>query len=430
MQRLVTVEGMHLFHRCRAAARAHPYWADGLMAVVLYVVTVVALPPHPVLKDWSGLHPRLVLGIAGVTVFAPLIWRRRYPVAVLGISVAATIGYMVIGPVRGPILLGATVAVYTVCATVERRLAQGVGWLSVLALGITSWDRSPEAWNKSVNAIVFAWIALAVAVGEAVRSRRAFVAAIEERALRAEHTREQEARRRVAEERMRIARELHDIVGHHIALINIQAGVASHLLDSQPEQARAALAHVREAGRSALSELNATVSVLRQGDETDAPTEPTPGLHQLDALLDSFDRAGLHVERVQEGEPRAVPTAVDLTAYRIVQESLTNVRKHAGTSSASLRLTYRRDGLGIEVEDSGPGAAEPVGGSGYGLIGMRERAASVGGTFRAGPGADGGFRVRVDLPLARVPRPAGSIEGRGLTDTTATAVRSTANGYA
>ncbi|WP_052069253.1 sensor histidine kinase [Streptacidiphilus albus] len=429
---------MHLFDRCRAAARTHPYWADGLMAVVLYAVTMFNLPLDPVLREWSGLHPRLVLGVAGVPVFLPLVWRRRYPVAVLAVTVAATIGYMVIGPVRGPILLGATVAVYTVCATVERRLAQAVGWLSVLALGITSWDRSTEAWNKSVNAIVFAWIALAVAVGEAVRSRRAFVAAIEERALRAEHTREQEARRRVAEERMRIARELHDIVGHHIALINIQAGVASHLLDSRPDQARAALAHVREAGRSALSELNATVSVLRQGDETDAPTEPTPGLHQLDALLESFDRAGLHVDRVEEGEPTNVPTAVDLTAYRIVQESLTNVRKHAGTSSASLRLTYRRDGLGIEVEDSGPGAAEPVGGSGYGLIGMRERAASVGGTFRAGPGADGGFRVRVELPLARVPRPAGSRDGGSganststSTSTTATAnaVRSTANGY-
>jgi signal transduction histidine kinase len=274
---------------------------------------------------------------------------------------------------------------------------------------------SPEVWDRPVNAIAFVWTALAVAVGEAVRNRRAFVSAIEERARRAEHTREQEARRRVAEERMRIARELHDIVGHHIALINVQAGVASHVLDTQPEQARQALAHVREAGRSALAELSATVAVLRQGDESDAPHEPVPGLGRLPALLETFDRAGLRVSREDEGEPRHLPTTVDLTAYRVVQESLTNVRKHAGTSAARLRLAYRRDELHIEVEDDGPGpgAAVPVGGradgsadgTGHGLIGMRERAASVGGSFRAGPGPEGGFRVSVDLPLPRAVTP-------------------------
>ena len=399
---------MDLFRSCRAVVRAHPYAADGLLALLLYAVTLLSIPANQTLQysaaAWSYFDPLTVLAIVGVPVFAPLVLRRRYPVAVLAVSVAGTIAYMVIGPVRGPILLGATLAVYTVCSTVERRLALAVGGLSVLALGITSWDRSAQVWNDKDNGIAFAWLALAVAVGEAVRSRRAFVAAIEERARRAEHTREEEARRRVAEERMRIARELHDIVGHHIALINVQAGVASHVLDSQPELARAALAHVREAGRSALAELGATVSVLRQGDETDTPHEPTPGLGQLPSLLESFNRAGLHVHRQVEGVPRSVPAAVDLTAYRVVQESLTNVSKHAGTSAATLRLNYRRDGLSIEVEDNGPGAAQPVGGSGHGLIGMRERAASVGGSFRAGPGPDGGFRVRVDLPLARTAR--------------------------
>jgi signal transduction histidine kinase len=379
---------MHLPHRLRTLARAHPYWADGLLAAVMYVVTLLSIPANQTLREWSYLDPLRVLAVAGIPVFAPLVLRRRYPLAVLAVSVAATIGYMVIGPVRGPILLGTALAVYTVCSTVERRLALAVGGLSVCALGLTSWDRSAQVWSDKSNGIAFAWLALAVAVGEAVRSRRAFVAAIEERALRAEHTREEEARRRVAEERMRIARELHDIVGHHIALINVQAGVAAHVLDTQPEQARVALAHVRDAGRSALAELSATVSVLRQGDETDAPQD--------------------------EGVPRSIPAAVDLTAYRVVQESLTNVSKHAGTSAATLRLAYRRDGLCIEVEDAGPGTGEAVGGAregtGYGLIGMRERAASVGGTFRAGPEPDGGFRVRVDLPLSRaaqIPRARG-----------------------
>jgi signal transduction histidine kinase len=405
---------MHLPHRLRTLARAHPYWADGLLAAVMYVVTLLSIPANQTLREWSYLDPLRVLAVAGIPVFAPLVLRRRYPLAVLAVSVAATIGYMVIGPVRGPILLGTALAVYTVCSTVERRLALAVGGLSVCALGLTSWDRSAQVWSDKSNGIAFAWLALAVAVGEAVRSRRAFVAAIEERALRAEHTREEEARRRVAEERMRIARELHDIVGHHIALINVQAGVAAHVLDTQPEQARVALAHVRDAGRSALAELSATVSVLRQGDETDAPQEPAPGLEQLPSLLDSFGRAGLQVRRQDEGVPRSIPAAVDLTAYRVVQESLTNVSKHAGTSAATLRLAYRRDGLCIEVEDAGPGTGEAVGGAregtGYGLIGMRERAASVGGTFRAGPEPDGGFRVRVDLPLSRaaqIPRARG-----------------------
>jgi signal transduction histidine kinase len=391
------------YRRCRDFVRRHPYWADGALAVVLYLITILwpISDHHP--EEWSDMDPSLVLMIAGIPVFAPLAWRRRYPVAVLGASALGTLGFMIVGPVRGPILLGSALAVYTVSSVVERRLALGIGAITVLILGGTSMRLSVEAWDEPVNAIAFVWTALAIAVGEAVRNRRAFVAAIEERARRAEHTREEEARRRVAEERMRIARELHDIVGHHIALINVQAGVASHLLTSSPDQARQALAHVREAGRSALAELSATVTVLRQGDETDddAPHEPTPGLDRLPELLDSFDRAGLRVSRRDEGQPRSLPATVDLTAYRVVQESLTNVRKHAGTSVARLHLAYRRDLLHIEVEDDGPGPGDPGPGTGHGLIGMRERAASVGGSFRAGRGPDGGFRVSVDLPLPR-----------------------------
>ena len=424
---------MHFLQRCRTLVRAHPYWADGLLAAVLYAVTLVDRVNDHASAEWSDLNPLLVLTIAGIPVFLPLAWRRRYPILVLVVCVIGTLGFMVVGPVRGPILLGSALAVYTVSSVVERRLALAIGALAVLCLGGTSMRLSPEVWDRPVNAIAFVWTALAVAVGEAVRNRRAFVAAIEERARRAEHTREEEARRRVAEERMRIARELHDIVGHHIALINVQAGVASHVLDTQPEQARQALAHVREAGRSALAELSATVAVLRQGDESDTPHEPVPGLGRLPALLETFDLAGLRVSREDEGEPRVLPVPVDLTAYRIVQESLTNVRKHAGTSAARLRLVYRRDQLSIEVEDDGPGPAAGHGnhgnhgnghaggrddqstGTGHGLIGMRERAASVGGRFRAGPGPDGGFRVCVDLPLPRVPVPRTAVPRRART---------------
>ncbi|RAG82115.1 two-component sensor histidine kinase [Streptacidiphilus pinicola] len=410
---------MDLLRRLRLFVRAHPYWADALLAAVLYLVTILWPTGGRPSTQWSNFDPDEVLLVAGLCVYAPLALRRRYPVLVLACTVAATVGYMFVGPVRGPILAGSGLAIYTVSSVVERRLALAIGGVAVLSVGIASMALSPEKWDEGVNGIAFAWTAMTVAVGESVRSRRAFVAAIEERALRAEHTREEEARRRVAEERLRIARELHDIVGHHIALINIQAGVASTVLDSQPDTARAALAQVREAGRAALSELGATVAVLRQtgeGEEAASPRDPAPGLAQLAQLVDSFERSGLRVECRTEGAPVPIPAAVDLTAYRVVQESLTNVRKHAGASAASVRLEYRPGVLHIEVDDDGPGPKPPAKGgasasggtSGFGLIGMRERAASVGGTFAAGPRPDGGFRVTLDLPLGGAGRSAAS----------------------
>jgi signal transduction histidine kinase len=401
---------MDLLRRLRLFVRAHPYWADALLAAVLYLVTILWPTGGRPSSQWSNFDPDEVLLVAGLCVYAPLALRRRYPIVVLACTVAATVGYMFVGPVRGPILAGSGLAIYTVSSVVERRLALAIGGAAVLSVGIASMALSPEKWDRSVNGIAFAWTAMTVAVGESVRSRRAFVAAIEERARRAEHTREEEARRRVAEERLRIARELHDIVGHHIALINIQAGVASTVLESQPETARAALAQVRDAGRAALSELGATVAVLRQtGERADAtsPREPAPGLAQLAQLLESFERVGLRVSCRTAGEPVPLPAAVDLTAYRVVQESLTNVRKHAGASAARVRIEYRPGTLHIEVDDDGP-ASKPAAAArgdaaaehgGYGLIGMRERAASVGGAFHAGPRPEGGFRVTADLPL-------------------------------
>ncbi|MEZ0069853.1 signal transduction histidine kinase [Streptacidiphilus sp. MAP12-20] len=434
---------MDLLRRLRLLARAHPYWADAALALALFLVTI-AWPTGGRPSAWSNLDPSEVLVVAGALVYAPLVWRRRYPVLVLGCTTAATVGYMFVGPVRGPILAGCGLAIYTVCSVVERRLALAIGAVAVLSVGIASMALSPEKWDSAVNGIAFAWTAMTVAIGEAVRSRRAFVAAIEERARRAEHTREEEARRRVAEERLRIARELHDIVGHHIALINIQAGVASHVLASQPDAAREALAQVRQAGRAALAELGATVAVLRQtgeGEDVATPREPAPGLDQLPQLLDSFDRAGLSVERHTEGEPQPVSAVVDLTAYRVVQESLTNVRKHAGTSAATVRLVYRPGSLRVEVEDEGPGGVAPgradaEASGGYGIIGMRERAASVGGSFVAGPRPGGGFRVAVELPCGTgdgtaAPRARrAAFRSTGLTDSSASSASSAQTGRA
>jgi signal transduction histidine kinase len=242
---------------------------------------------------------------------------------------------------------------------------------------------------------------MAAAAGDAVRSRRAFVRAIRERAERAERTREEEARRRVAEERLRIARDLHDVVAHHIALVNVQAGVAAHVMDKRPDQAKEALAHVREASRSALNELRATVGLLRQSGDPEAPTEPAPGLDRLDELVGTFRSAGLHVEVARADQDTALPAAVDLAAYRVIQEALTNVQKHAGTE-AKAEVSVVRVGPHIEITvlDDGAGQDDdPEHGGGHGLLGMRERVTALRGTLTTGPRYGGGFRVHAILPV-------------------------------
>ncbi|MFE6489061.1 sensor histidine kinase, partial [Streptomyces sp. NPDC057757] len=215
-----------------------------------------------------------------------------------------------------------------------------------------------------------------------------------------------EARRRVAEERVRIARELHDLVAHQITLANAQATVAAHLFDTRPEQTRKSLKELVETTGDALDDLRATVGLLRQSGDADAPAEPAPGLSRLPTLIESFRRAGLEVSVRQEGTARPLPPGVDLTAYRIVQEALTNVTKHAGTGSARVRLAWKRDCVAITVTDDGTGAhtapntsAVPDRPPGYGLIGMRERATAVGGHLSAGRRPEGGFLVSTRLPL-------------------------------
>jgi signal transduction histidine kinase len=267
----------------------------------------------------------------------------------------------------------------------------------------------PLPWYTQDNLAVFAWTGMAAAAGDAIRSRRAFLHAVQERAERAERTREEEARRRVAEERLRIARDLHDVVAHHIALVNVQAGVAAHVMDKRPDQAKEALSHVREAGRSALGELRATVGLLRQCGDPEAPTEPAPGLDRLDELVGTFRSAGLRVEVARTDQGAAPPAAVDLAAYRIVQEALTNVRKHAG-ADARAEVSVVREGprMEITVLDDGAGEAERPddGGGGHGLLGMRERVTALRGTLTTGPRHGGGFRVHAILPLdARTPAP-------------------------
>jgi signal transduction histidine kinase len=252
--------------------------------------------------------------------------------------------------------------------------------------------------------VVLLWAALAVTTGSAARSHHAYVADAEERASRAEQARAGEAKRRVAEERLRIARELHDAIGHHVALINVQAGALACLLDDEDRsQARESVTHIQQASEEALEELRLTVGLLREpgAPEPAEPAEPVPGLDRLEELICSFAGAGLRVTREVTGQARPLPEAVELTAYRVIQESLTNTRKHAGCDTAMVRLGYTPGTLSLTVEDEG----KPVTWSsrhtppGHGIVGMRERVAALGGRLSAGPRPEGGYRVFAELPL-------------------------------
>ncbi|MGP3685761.1 sensor histidine kinase [Streptomyces sp. IBSNAI002] len=326
---------------------------------------------------------------------------RRLPRTVTAVTVVCGALFIVLGFRPNPFLLSpAMVSLWLYAVRTDRRTS----WLSSLSsaalLTGAAFAFSPGSWLEPGKVAVLAWALLPGAVGDAVRSRRGYLAAVEERAERAERTREEEARRRVAEERVRIARDLHDVVAHHIALANAQAGVAVHLMARDPGQARAVLEQITETTGSALQELKATVGLLRQPDDPAAPLEPAPGIAQIPALVESFQHAGLEVTVRREGEERPLSAGVDLTAYRIVQEALTNVIKHAGTGAASLTLRYTGNRLVITVEDSGVARdRQPDTPSGYGLIGMRERAAAVGGRLKTDRRPEGGFRVSTELPL-------------------------------
>jgi signal transduction histidine kinase len=266
--------------------------------------------------------------------------------------------------------------------------------------GVVIGRLSQAPW--SIAALFVSWAVGALLLGGSVRGRQAERAALEERARHLAETREEEARLRVAEERVRIARDLHDSVAHSLTGISVEAGVGAHVLDERPEDARAALLAIKHASGDALAELRATLSMLRSGEAP--PREPAAGLDRLPSLVESSRAAGLPVDVVIEGDARPLPQAVDTAAFRIVQESLTNVIRHAGPARATVAVRHRDDGVEIEVTDDGRGAvdgngAADGGGGGHGLAGMRERVALLGGALYAGTRRSGGYRVRARLPL-------------------------------
>jgi signal transduction histidine kinase len=372
---------------------------DAVLAVAVAVASVAAVA---VAVESDARPPDALAYLLALSFGALLLVRRRWPLVVLLVSYVVLLLYYGLGyPGISPAVpLG--VALYTAGATGHLRWGL-VGTVLFILGGVQALVR--EHASAAELLIIFAQPAsLMVALlllGDAVHARRRWQAEVRERLARVEADREREAERRVEQERLRIARELHDVMAHTIAVVTVQAGVAADVLVDDPDEARTALATIRSASREAMAELKATVGVLRGGEGDAAPRAPSPGLGQLDGLFETARDAGLRVEASVSGEPRPLPALVDLTAYRIVQESLTNVRRHAGAATATVTIRYEPADLVIEVDDDGRGPASDGGRTGYGLAGMAERSAAVGGRLEAGRKAGGGFRVTARLPAAR-----------------------------
>ena len=325
----------------------------------------------------------------------------------LGISTAAVCIFSLLGYVNGAALLAPAIAVYTVATQVTAWRAAGLALATLTVLMAATAAANPFG-NATGGGfyLIPGLIIAALLAGIAVANRRAYVASIQDRA-------QQDARRQVVEERLRIARELHDVVAHTMATINVQAGSAAHVLPTRPEVAAEALQAIKAASKDGLRELRAILNVLRQADDAD-PVQPAPGLGQLDSLVAGARRAGLETTLTVAGPPVRLPAAADLAAYRIIQESLTNTIRHAGPATAAVSVSYTQDEVRISVTDTGLGQPADIPGpgpGGHGLAGMRERAAAVGGSVETGPAAGGGFRVRAWLPVHAPPGRDGSLAG-------------------
>ena len=392
----------------RWGRRLPPWAADVALAATVAVAAVGYTAAYG--EGEPQFRQRDAIGYAlTVVAAAGLVGRRRWPVPVFGIALAATLAYVGRNYSTGGISLALLVALSTLAAEGNHRrtgLAAAVTLASfVLVRAIWVY----QGWNYRRTLIspglVIGGCVAAVFLGLAVSSRRAYIAEVEDRAERAERSREEDARRRVDAERIRIAREFHDIVGHSIATINLLAGVAVHVMDKRPQEAADAVRTIKATSQQALLEVKAGLGVLQERDDGE-PQGPAPGLDQLDLLVTTTSKAGVPTRVYVSGERRPLPAPVDLAAYRIIQESLTNVIRHAGAETASVSVMYDDGGVVVEVTDTGRGGENPDGataGSGTGIVGMRERVLALGGEFEAGPRRDGGFRVHAWLPVSAQP---------------------------
>ncbi|CAL9469442.1 hypothetical protein SUDANB13_02782 [Streptomyces sp. enrichment culture] len=388
--------------------RRHPTWVDGFWAVILFGISVLG---GASVEEGRGTDLQALIVPVMLLLSVVVALRRRMPERMLLLALVVGLGQLVLDVPTGPADFALLVIVYTVAAVGARwasRLALTAG-LCAAPLAQLRWP-SPQAStaeNVALSVILAVPFALAWVLGDSIRTRRAYFAQLEERAARLEKEREAQAKVAVAAERARIARELHDVVAHNVSVMVVQADGAAYVLDAAPDQAKKALETISTTGRQALAEMRRLLGVLRTGEHQEAGEYvPQPGLQQIEDLIEQCRESGLPVDFKVEGTSRELPRGVELTAYRIVQEALTNTRKHGGPNAgASVRLVYFDDGLGLLVEDDGKGAPHELyeeggfDGQGHGLIGMRERVGMVGGTLDAGPRPGGGFRISALLPL-------------------------------
>ncbi|MET9564859.1 MULTISPECIES: sensor histidine kinase [Streptomyces] len=390
--------------------RRHPTWVDGFWAVVLLGISVASGTAGQENSDSGTDHLAVTLPIT-LLLCLVIALRRRLPESMLILAVAMGGAQLVLDMPLAPADFALLVITYTVASNGTRwasRLALTAGLLAA-PLAQLRWPEEHQSAAGQVAIVIFQTVpfALAWVLGDSLRTRRAYFAQLEERAARLEKEREAQAKVAVAAERARIARELHDVVAHNVSVMVVQADGAAYVLDSAPDQAKKALEIISGTGRQALAEMRRLLGVLRTGEHQESGEYvPQPDVEQLDELIEQCRGSGLPVDFKIEGTPRPLPSGVELTAYRIVQEALTNTRKHGGPNAgASVRLVYFDDGLGLLVEDDGKGAPHElyeeggVDGQGHGLIGMRERIGMVGGTLDAGPRPGGGFRISALLPL-------------------------------
>jgi signal transduction histidine kinase len=401
----------------RAPARRlrdlNPVVADGLLAAVLALLAFSQLLIQPSIYHRLGIEvrsPDLVAVLIMLAQTIPLAWRRRAPVLVLVVLTAAELTNLLLRYPPTLAGIGAAVALYTVAvhSTLARSLTVAFAYgLYGVVYGILfeRWydDVTWQDWVTSYALLAAAW-----GLGELQRRRRLATAHLEQLNAQLQRERDLKARWAVAEERARIARELHDVVAHSVSVMVVQAGAARRLVDGDPVQARQALTSIESTGRQALAEMRRLLGVMRHDGEA-RPEEaadalaPQPGLADLDALVSRARDAGLEVELQVEGAPRPLAAGVDLSAYRIVQEALTNCLKHAGAAKAIVHLCYGREDLELQVLDDGRGVVglRDAGreNGGHGLIGMRERVAVFGGNLDVGPRPGGGFKVDARLPL-------------------------------
>ena len=390
-----------LAERLRRLGATHPTAARVAGAGILLLLTVM-ITTRP---DGSAFTPTASVTAVLVTasfVVAPAL---RWPAWLIpAIATAGVIAAMPSAAIDSPARAALVLAMFLFSLRSDK-IAVIVATVAVSVALFLAGSVVATAYNRIElqDVEVLPWVLASAALGQAIRANRAGRAMLEDRARRAERGREAEARHRVQAERLRIARELHDAVGHQVALINVQAGAMTLLLDRNDlGRARQSLEHIQDASEAALVELKLTVGLLRQPGDHE-PVEPAGRLSRLDELIASFTAAGLRVTYDVTGQAGPLPEAVDFTAYRLIQESLTNTAKHAAGTSTSIRLDFRPGTLTLTVEDDGPSvpaAGQPIiGGTlGHGIIGMRERAAALGGRLSAGPRPEGGFRVTAELP--------------------------------